>query len=483
MTVVAQAFVASGVQPGDRVALWAPNTADWVVAALGAYAAGAVLLPVNTRLKGEEAAHVLRTAGAKMLLTVTDFLGTDYVDLLTGQEGMDALQETVVLSGPVPAGCTDWSTFLARATKSSRIPEICPDQTSDIVFTSGTTGTPKGAMLTHGASTRVYASWSEIVGLRHGDRYLIVYPFFHCAGLKSGILACILAGATIVPQLTSDVPSIMRRVREERITMLPGPPALFQTILNADLANVDTSSLRLAVTGAAVVPVNLVLAMRDNLGFDSVVTGYGLTETTGTITMCRHDDDPDLIATTSGRPIPGMRIRLVDKHDHDVPPGTSGEVLAKGFGVMKGYYDAPEATAAAFTKDGWLRTGDVGVLDDAGNLRITDRIKDMFIVGGFNAYPAEIEGILLKHPDIAQVAVVGVPDERLGEVGFAYVVARQEIRLTPDQVIAWAREAMANFKAPRHVEIVDELPLNSTGKVLKSALRQRAAQVVVQPGG
>lgn len=485
MTRVAKAFIASGVQPGDRIALWAPNSVEWVITALGAYAAGAVLLPINTRFKGDEAGHVLRAAGARMLFTVTDFLDTDYVHLLRDQTGLDAIEEIVVVSGPLPSGTTGWPAFLERGAGSSeaaanaREAAIAPDEMSDIIFTSGTTGAPKGVMLTHGASTRTYASWSSIVGLRHRDRYLIVYPFFHCAGLKSGILACILTGSVIIPSRTSDVPSVLRQVRVERVTMLPGPPALFQTILNADLADLDTaSSLRLAVTGAAVVPVDLVRAMRERLGFESVVTGYGLTETTGTITMCRHDDDPEVIANTSGRPIPGMEIMLVDRAGKPVPTGTPGEVLARGFAVMRGYFDAPEATSAAFTPDGWLRTGDVGVLDDAGNLRITDRIKDMFIVGGFNAYPAEIENMLLAHPAIAQAAVVGAPDDRLGEVGFAFIVPRRAAALTSVEVIAWSRTVMANFKVPRYVELVDALPLNSTGKVAKPELRSRAAAAV-----
>jgi acyl-CoA synthetase (AMP-forming)/AMP-acid ligase II len=484
MTRMSKALLASGIQPGDRIALWAPNTAEWVITALGAYAAGAVLLPINTRFKGEEAGYVLRTAGARMLFTVTDFLDMDYVHLLRDQPGFDALEEIVVLSGPVPSGTVGWPVFLDRgagsteAAANAREATIAPEQTSDIIFTSGTTGTPKGVMLTHGASTRTYASWSAIVGLRHRDRYLIVYPFFHCAGLKSGILACILTGAVIIPSLTFDVRAVLGQVRAERITMLPGPPALFQTILNADLTGLDTTSLRLAVTGAAVVPVDLVRAMREKLGFESVVTGYGLTETTGTITMCRHDDDPEVIATTSGRPIPGMEIVLVDRAGQAVSTGTPGEVLARGFAVMRGYFDAPEATTAALTPDGWLRTGDVGVLDDAGNLRITDRIKDMFIVGGFNAYPAEIENMLLKHPAIAQAAVVGAPDERLGEVGFAFIVPRRAAALTSIEVMAWSRTVMANFKVPRYVELLDALPLNSSGKVAKPELRDRARAAV-----
>jgi acyl-CoA synthetase (AMP-forming)/AMP-acid ligase II len=483
MTRAARAFAASGIKPGDRVAIWAPNSLDWITAANGVYAAGGVLVPVNTRFKGQEAAHVLRTSGARMLVTVTDFLGADYTGMLAGDQELMASLEIVVLSG-LPGEATSWIRFLDRGDGGDGRPgaaelALGSADTSDIIFTSGTTGTPKGAVLTHGASTRSYVAWSRNVGLRHGDRYLIVYPFFHCAGLKSAVLACVLSGATIVPCPVFDVATVMGLVARERISMLPGPPALYQSLLNADLSGYDTASLRLAVTGAASVPADLVRRMREELGFASVVTGYGLTETTGTVSMCRHDDPIEVIATTSGRPIPGMEVRVVDPAaaGHagiDVPAGEPGEVWVRGYAVMRCYFDAPEATATAFTPDGWLRTGDIGVLDAGGNLRITDRIKDMFIVGGFNAYPAEIENLMSRHPDVAQVAVVGVPDERLGEVGFAYVIPRQGSAPTAAELIAWCRGAMANFKVPRRVELVPALPLNPSGKVLKFELRDRA---------
>jgi HIP---CoA ligase len=435
---------------------------------------------------------------------VTDFIDADYVGMLASDPGLRAALEIVVLSGP-PGEATGWARFLERAAGRADEPlgardrpesegRLGPDDVSDIIFTSGTTGTPKGAVLTHGASTRTYAAWSDTVGLRRGDRYLVVYPFFHCAGLKSAVLACVLTGATIVPCPVFEVATVMSLVARERISMLPGPPALYQSLLNADLSGYDTSSLRLAVTGAASVPVDLVRRMRDDLGFASVVTGYGLTETTGTVSMCRHDDPIEVIATTSGRPIPDLEVRVVDTAGADragaaaavtdVPVGEPGEVWVRGYAVMRCYFDAPEATEAAFTADGWLRTGDIGVLDADGNLRITDRIKDMFIVGGFNAYPAEIENLMSRHPDVAQVAIVGVPDERLGEVGVAYVIPRQGSAPTAAELIAWCRGEMANFKVPRRVEFVPALPLNPSGKVLKFELRERERQSVrrVQAG-
>jgi acyl-CoA synthetase (AMP-forming)/AMP-acid ligase II len=475
----ARAFIATGLAAGDRAAIWAPNSAAWVIASLGLYSAGGVLVPINSRFKAEEAAHVLNTSGARYVFTVTDFLGADYAAALR-DVSLETVEEIVVLAGPSRPDAVSFTDFLARAGSAGpadvreRAGALGPEDLSDIIFTSGTTGKPKGAMLTHGASTRTYTTWSDVVGLRAGDRYLIAYPFFHTAGLKSGILACLLTGSVIVPHPVFDAESVMAKVAQESITMLPGPPAIFQTLLSAELSDHDTSSLRLAVTGAAAVPVELVERLRKELNFSSVVTGYGLTETTGTATMCRHDDDPVIIATTCGRAIPGSEVCVVSRIGERLPPGEPGEVLVRGYQVMLGYFGNPRATAETIDADGWLHTGDVGVLDAAGNLRITDRIKDMFIVGGFNAYPVEIEEVILGHPDVTQVAVVGVPDERLGEVGMAFVVARAGAEIDSDDFRAWCRERMANYKVPRSVRVVDALPLNATGKVLKYELRAQA---------
>jgi acyl-CoA synthetase (AMP-forming)/AMP-acid ligase II len=480
--LTAQALVASGVQVGDRVALWAPNSAEWVVTSFAVYAVGGVLVPLNTRYRGAEAGHVLRTSRARILFTVTELLGTDLVALLADVPGLEALEETIVLEGPVPGGCTSMAEFKDRASRivpsevAVRRSALTGDNASDIIFTSGTTGLPKGAVLGHGASVRTYLAWSERVGLRRGDRYLMVYPFFHTAGLKSGLLACVLRGATIVPHAVFDVVPVMQRVEAERITMLPGPPTVFQSILDhPDFASFDLSSLRLSVTGAATVPVDVVRRMREELRFETVVTGYGLTETTGTVSMCRHDDAPQVIATTVGRPLPGVTVRIVDEDGLPAAEGEAGEILVRGFNVMQEYFENPEATSEAIDEDGWLRTGDIGIVGSDGNLRITDRKKDMYIVGGFNAYPAEIEAIMVGHPDVGQVAVIGIPDDRLGEVGAAFVVPRPGRTIDPDELVVWCRNHMANFKVPRTVVVVDALPLNPTGKVMKFKLREQLA--------
>ena len=473
----AGALIASAVQPGDRVAIWAPNSLEWMVASYAVYAVGAVLVPLNTRFKGEEAGHVLRTSGARLLLGTTDLLGTDLLGLLDGVAGLDALVEAVVLDGPIRPGLVGWEELLGRgvavdpAAVRAREQAVGPDDPSDIIFTSGTTGRPKGAVLTHGASVRTYAAWSDLVGLRRGDRYLSVYPFFHTSGLKSVILTCLLSGATLIPHSVFDVNAVMAEVARERVTVLPGPPTVFQSILeHPDFPTFDLSSLRLSVTGAAIVPVEVVRRMRDELRFDTVVTGYGLTETTGTVSMCRHDDPPEVVAHTVGKPLPGVEVRI----DGTGPDGT-GEILVRGFNVMKEYFGDPEATTSAIDADGWLRTGDIGYVDDGGNLRITDRKKDMFIVGGFNAYPAEIEGIMLQHPGVSQVAVIGVPDHRLGEVGAAFVIPRSGADVGPDELVAWCREHMANYKVPRTVRFVESFPLTPSGKIMKFVLRDRAS--------
>jgi acyl-CoA synthetase (AMP-forming)/AMP-acid ligase II len=345
---------------------------------------------------------------------------------------------------------------------------------SDIIFTSGTTGRPKGALITHAQTLRGYEIWSDLAGLREGDRYLIVNPFFHTFGYKAGIIACLMRGATMVPQPVFDVDTVLANVAAERVSVLPGPPTLHQSLLDHPSRDTyDLSALRLVVTGAAVVPLRLVERLRTELGVDTVLTAYGLSEASGIVTMCRRGDPPAVIASTSGRAIPDTEVRVVDASGAPAAPGSPGEVLVRGFNVMSGYFEDPEATAAVLSPDGWLRTGDVGVLDPEGNLRITDRIKDMFIVGGFNAYPAEIEQLLGLHPEVADVAVIGIPDSRLGEVGKAYVVRRPHSTLTADDLITWSRREMANYKVPRTVEFVGDLPRNASGKVVKGELRGR----------
>ena len=475
----AAGMIAAGLQKGDRFAVWAPNSARWIAAAVGGQMAGGVLVPLNTRFKGAEAADILRRAGCRLLFTTTDFLETDYPALLAGED-LPALEKIVTLSGDAGPN-TSFERFLIDGEAVSadetdaRAAGLRGEDLADIIFTSGTTGAPKGAMTSHAQNVEVFRVFSDAIGLGADDRYLIVNPFFHSFGYKAGWLAALIAGARIYPVATFDIEAIADLVEAARITTLPGPPTIFQSLLALPAEQrAQMTSLRIATTGAAMIPTDLVRRMKDDLHFDEVFTAYGLTESTGVVSLCRKGDDPETIATTCGRAMPGVEVRIMaadaDASGSPLAPGEAGEIWVRGFNVMQGYLDDAEASAVAITPDGWLRTGDIGVMDARGYLKITDRKKDMFIVGGFNCYPAEIERLLMQHPDVVEAAVKGAPDPRLGEVAHAFVVRRPGATLDAESLIEWARAAMANYKAPRRVDFVDALPRNASGKVQKFLL-------------
>ncbi len=477
----AAAFLAAGLVRGDRIAIWAPNIHEWILAAIGAQSLGITLVPINTRWKGPEVAYALNLSRAKLLFTVGTFLDMDYPAMLAG-ESLPHLQGIVLLRQDATErdAAGEWQAFLARgesvadAEVDERVAEVTPDDVLDIGFTSGTTGAPKGVVTTHGQNIRVFETWSGTVGLRSDDNYLIINPFFHAFGYKAGWLSAILRGALILPVLSFDLDAVMAQIERDRVTMLPGAPTIYQSLLaHPSREHYDLSSLRLAVTGAAPVPVELVNRMRGELAFETVVTAYGLTESCGTVSICRPDDPAEIISGTSGRAMEGVEIRIVDGDGKGLPAGEPGEIWVRGYNVMQGYLDNPQATADTITGDGWLKTGDVGVMDADGYLDITDRIKDMFIVGGFNCYPAEIENQLCSHEAIGQAAVIGMPDERMGEVACAFVVLRPGAGLEEAALLAWCKETMANYKVPRAVHFVDSLPVNAAGKVLKTELRER----------
>ncbi len=483
-----RAMMAAGVGPGDRVAVWAANSLGWIVAALGAHCAGAALVPVNTRWKGSEAAHLLTASKAKLLCTSIGFLDTDTVAMLDADDTELAdLERIVLLPGSAPSGDRDadpptqgWDDFVAAGAAVSpddavaRLGSVRPDDPSDVLFTSGTTGRPKGVVMTHAQTVRQFNDWCDYAGLEPGDRYLIVNPFFHMFGYKAGWLASFLRGATVFPVPVFDVERVCSIIERERITVFPGAPTIYRTMLDdPGLGDHDISSLRVAVTGAADIPVTLIEEMRERLPFSRILTGYGLTEA-GTATISQPGDDAETIATTAGRATRDLELLVADRDGNQVATGETGELLVRGYSVMQGYLDDPAATAEAIDARGFLHTGDLATMDDRGYVTIVGRLKDMIIVGGFNVYPAEVENALLRHDDIAQVAVVGIPDDRMGEVGMAWVVPRAGHDPDPDEIMAWSREHMANYKVPRQVAIIDSLPVNAAGKVVKDELRSRA---------
>ena len=433
----AGAFADLGIVKGERVAVWAPNSAEWIVAAFGVLTAGGVLVPVNTRFKSDEAGDIITRSRAKAVLVQKGFLDQDY----TAPAGIPVIDLK--------------SDFLSSGSPFER--PVSGADVSDIIFTSGTTGRPKGAMMNHRQTLRMYEEWATLADLRQGDRYLMINPYFHTFGLKAGLIASFLRGATMLPLAVFDVDSVVDLIERERISMLPGPPTLYHSLLTVQ-DKAKLSSLRAGVTGAADIPVELVRRIHSELPFHTLMTGYGLTEA-GNVTLSRPGDSFEDVATTAGLPCEDVEVRIAE----------DGEVLVRGYGVMQGYLDDPDATVQAIDRDGWLHTGDLGNFDKSGRLKIDGRKKDMFIVGGFNAYPAEIEGFMLEHPAVAQVAVIGVPDERLGQVGKAFVVLKAPV--SEADLTSWCHDRMAGFKAPRSVEFLAELPLNATGKVMKDQLR------------
>lgn len=488
---VATGLLLEGFTSGDRGAIWSPNSADWIIAALAIQRVGGTLVTLNTRYKAGEAAAILRASGTRVVFAIASFLDTDYVSTLT-QEDLGSTEMIVALGsadelhvetsssvdirrleslehrGAEAALEADW-----RARLNACRALVCHDTPSDILFTSGTTGTPKGVVTHHGQNVKAFKHFADILGIDESDRYLIINPFFHSFGYKAGWLAALLNGATVYPMAVFDVPSVLACIERHGITVMPGPPTLFQSILNhpsIDFAKLR--SLKKATTGAATIPTQLIVDMQKILGIDTVLTAYGLSESTGLATICRTGDDAETIASTSGRAIPEIEVAIMDSQHQLLGTGEVGEIVIRGFNVMQEYLDNPLATAETIDTQGWLHTGDVGYLDTEGNLSITDRLKDMYICGGFNCYPAEIENQLLAHPGIAQVAVTGAPDDRLGEVGAAFFVTAHNWESDIDELKQWSREHIANYKVPRYFIPLESLPLNASGKVLKTELRQ-----------
>jgi acyl-CoA synthetase (AMP-forming)/AMP-acid ligase II len=484
---VSKALLANGIHHGDRIAIWSPNLPQWIIACLGLQSIGAVLVPLSPRFQGSEAGDILCRSGVKALFYYPQLEQGAVTDLLAEQDLPQlTLRIAMQVEGSSTIDATSWEQFLLTGAGYSdeqlrqAQQAVNADDVADILFTSGTTGKPKGVICSQQQNIRVFSEWVNTVGLRSDDIYLGINPFFHSFGYKAGWLASILAGSTIVPMRSFDKDELLSVIQEKRISMWPGAPSIYAMILaHPARKNYDLSSLRLGVTGAASVPVTLVEAMRDDLGFEVVVTAYGLTESCGVVSICRQDDPPEIVATTSGKAIAGVEVKCVDPAtEQEVDRGLEGEIWVRGYNVMKGYLDMPAASQQAITAEGWLRTGDIGVMDSNDYLRITDRLKDMYIMNGENVYPAEVEHTIFALEQVAQVAVVGISKSPQGEVGIAFVVARSDIG--EQSVISHCQQNLASYKVPFKVIFVAALPLNAAGKVLKNTLREQA--VIHQQG-
>jgi len=486
----ARGLLSLGLGPGDHVVLWMPNCVEWVVANLGIAKIGAVTVTCNSRYKALEVAYVLRQSDARALIMVDRFAAgsVDYVAILQelcpdgDRSAFPALRHLIVLGAARPPGALAFEEIerTGRDGPRGRLEAIAirPDDPVEMLYTSGTTGEPKGCLLSHGNMYFKCRVYTDLHRWTSADRYLVPVPYFHIFGSMGGIAANCLVGSTQVVMDVFDPLAAMRLIEAERVTIFSGVPTMFITILgHPAFGRFDLRSLRTGSIGAAPVPVEIMRRIIDperGLGMDALVV-YGLTEATGGTHWTRPGDQLEKRVSTVGLRTLEIEDRVVDPvTGAELPTGQEGELCIKGPTLMLGYYNKPEASAEKI-RDGWLHTGDMAVKDAEGYVRITGRLTDMIIVGGFNTYPAEIEDFFLRHPKVLDVSIVGVPDPIMGETVMAFVIPKEGAALHPEEIVAFARGKIANFKVPKYVEIVDRFPLTGSGKVQK--FKQKAYAV------
>jgi HIP---CoA ligase len=478
----ARALMASGVERGDRVAIWGPNSAVWIVVAMAAATIGAAIVPLNTRFKSDEAAQIFDATQPRVVFTVTGFLDIDFVSMCAQAAPW---AETVVMHGRVREDATGLAAFLARADSISpaeldeRLTSTTGDDVSDIMFTSGTTGRPKGVPISHAQDLKAFREEAYHLELSAADVVLGTNPLFHAFGYKVCALGALMTGAAYVAIDRVDPPAVLAAMEREAVTFMAGPPTMFLALMeDPAFAHTDLSRVCKAVCGSTAVPAALFARIRAAFGLELVAAGYGQTESSGVATFFPAGATDDDLASSSGPPMRDIELRIVEiGSDRTAPEGGTGEILVRGYPVMRGYLDLPDATHEVVDDEGWLHTGDVGRLDERGYLVVTDRLNDMFVSGGFNVYPAEVDRVVETCPGVAQAAVVGAPDDRFGEVSFAFVIREPGAAVEANDVLDWTAARIANYKAPRGVAFVDAFPLTANGKVRRADLAARAAEL------
>ena len=469
----ARALIASGVEAGDRVGIWSPNRAEWVVVQFATARIGAILVNVNPSYRRHELEYALAQSGCSLLVLAPGFKGADYLEILAGAE-LFCLRERIVLG-------EGWESFLARAERVApeRLREreavLRFDDPINIQYTSGTTGFPKGATLSHHNVLNNGFFIGETLGYTERDRVCIPVPFYHCFGMVLGNLAVVTHGGTIViPSEAFDPSASLAAVQEERCTSLYGVPTMFIAELeHPDFASFCLGSLRTGIMAGSPCPIEVMRRVRTEMHMDEVTICYGMTETSPVSTQTRRDAPLEKQVATVGTVHPHVEIQVVDlATGRPLPRGETGELLTRGYSVMLGYWENEEATRAAIDAARWMHTGDLAVMDEEGYVNIVGRSKDMIIRGGENVYPREIEEFLYTHPAVADVQVIGVPDERYGEEVCAWIVVREGTELSEEEVREFCRETVARSKIPRYIRFVDGFPLTVTGKVQKFRMRE-----------
>ena len=477
---VARGLLAAGVAKGDRVGIWSPNCAEWTLVQYATAKIGAILVNVNPAYRTHELAYVLNQSGLRLLVSATDFKTSDYRAMVAEvREHADALDRVVFLGTP------DWDELLAAGEDlpadavPARMSTLENTDPINIQYTSGTTGFPKGATLSHRNILNNGFFTTELINFTHEDRLAIPVPFYHCFGMVMGNLGCTTHGAAMVIPAPGFDPGItLQTVQDERCTGVYGVPTMFIAMQNhPDFASFDLSTLRTGVMAGSICPVEVMKRCIDDMHMAEVSICYGMTETSPVSCQTRSDDDLDRRTATIGRVHPHVEVKVVDPVSGEtVPRGEPGELCTRGYSVMLGYWDEPEKTAEAIDEDGWMHTGDLAVMREDGYCNIVGRIKDMVIRGGENIYPREIEEFLYTHPDIEDVQVIGVPDEKYGEELCAWIKMRAGAEpLDAAAVREFATGKLAHYKIPRYVMIVEEFPMTVTGKIRKVQMREEAA--------
>ena len=474
---LAAGLLAAGLVPGDRVGVWSPNRWEWTLVQFATAEIGVVLVTVNPAYRAHELEFVVNQAGMRWVFAAQTFKDSDYARILAEVAPTCPSLERVVLFGTEA-----FSELIADDDRGVEAvaAALAAGEPVNVQYTSGTTGRPKGATLSHGNILNNGYFVGELLAYTEADRVCIPVPFYHCFGMVMGVLACVTHGSTmVIPAPSFDPAATLAAVEAESCTSLYGVPTMFIAELALeDFDAFDLSSLRTGIMAGSPCPEQIMRQVVSRMHMDEVSICYGMTETSPVSTQTRTDDPIELRVGTVGRVGPHLEIKIVDAGSGDpVDRGTVGELCTRGYSVMLGYWDLPEKTAEVIDSDGWMRTGDLAVMDDAGYVQITGRSKDMVIRGGENVYPREVEEFLYTHPDVQDAQVVGVPDEKYGEELMAWIVLRDGAsELTADDVRAFASDRLARHKIPRYVRTVDEFPMTITGKVRKVELREMGAE-------
>ncbi len=477
---LARGLMAAGLERGDRLALWAPNRAEWVLTQYATAKAGVVLVNVNPAYRASELRYVLEQSGARMLVSAREHRSSDYAAMIEEvRPGLEALERIVLLDSG------DWEQLLAGSGAvglddlRERMGTLAADDPINLQYTSGTTGFPKGATLSHHNILNNGYFVGEGCGYSEEDRVCIPVPFYHCFGMVMGNLGCTSHGACmVIPAEAFEPDATLRAVQEERCTSLYGVPTMFIAELGLpDFGDYDLSSLRTGIMAGSPCPVEVMKRVITEMHMEEVAICYGMTETSPVSTQTSADDDVEHRTATVGQVHPHIEVKVVDPDTgRPVPRGESGELCTRGYSVMLGYFNDPERTAEAIDAARWMHTGDLATMDADGYLNIVGRSKDMIIRGGENVYPREIEEFLYAHPDVEDVQVIGVPDERYGEAVMAYVQLRDGATADADALREHCREQIAHYKVPAYIAPIDEFPMTVTGKIQKYKLRERAIE-------